>query len=122
VPVTWSINHTDRIVLGAAEGNVSLKDLEEYLSAIAAAGGLPYRKLFDTTYVAPGSLRLSELRAFSSRILGLAKEGTIGPIAIVVGSALEHEMAELFSQADAGRAIAIFSEVSKAQQWLDRLV
>ena len=105
----------------SADGDVSLKELEQYLSAMAAAGGMPYRKLIDLTYIAPGTLRRPELRALSKMSVDFAKAGPIGPIAIVVGSELEHEMAEVFGQADAGRALAIFSDASKARQWLDDL-
>jgi hypothetical protein len=119
VPVKWSVNHEERLVLASAEGEASLADLEQYISGVVAAGAMPYRKLFDTTYVAPGALRLAELRAFSRKVLDLAQGGPIGPIAIVVGSELEQEMAEAFGKVDAGRPLAIFSEVSKARQWLD---
>src|SRR5215208_5129605 len=119
VPVKWSINHEDRLVLASAEGEASIVDLEEYIAGVIAAGGMPYRKLFDTTYVAPGALRLAELRVFSNQVLTLAREGPIGPIAIVVGSELEQEMAELFGQVDAGRPLAIFSDAAKAREWLD---
>ena len=119
MPVKWSINHEDRIVLANAEGEASIEDLEQYLSAMAAAGGMPYRKLFDTTYLAPGALRLAELRAFSAKVLAHAKQGPIGPIAIVVGTELEQEMAEMFGRTDAGRPLAIFSDVAAAREWLD---
>ena len=119
MPVKWSINHEDRLVLASAEGDASMADLEQYVSEMVAAGGLPYRKLFDATYVAPGALRLAELRAFSKKVLELAKAGPIGPIAIVVGTELEQEMAEAFGKVDAGRPLAIFSDPAKARQWLD---
>jgi hypothetical protein len=119
MPVKWSINHDERLVSAAAEGEASFADLEEYTSGMIAAGGLPYRKLFDATYVAPGSLRLAELWAFSKQVLALAKAGPMGPIAIVVGSELEREMAEAFGKVDAGRPLAIFSDAAKARQWLD---
>jgi hypothetical protein len=119
VPVKWSISHEDRLVLASAEGEASMADLEEYISAVVAAGAMPYRKLFDTTYVAPGALRLAELRAFSKKVLELAKAGPIGPIAIVVGTELEQELAEAFGKVDAGRPLAIFSDPAKARQWLD---
>jgi hypothetical protein len=119
MPVNWSISHKDQIVLAAAEGEVSVEDLERYVSEMADAGGLPYRKLFDLTYVASGGLRLAELRAFSRKVVALAKDGPIGPIAIVVGSELEQELAEMFGKVDAGRPLAIFSDVSKARAWLD---
>ena len=120
MPVNWSISHTDRIVLATVEGEASIVDLERYISDMAAAGGLPYRKLFDMTYIASGGMRLAELRVFSGKVLALAKEGPIGPIAIVVGSEVEREMAELFQQTDAGRPLAIFGDATKAREWLDR--
>lgn len=120
MPVKWSISHEDRIVLASAEGEATVTDLDQYLSAVVAAGGLPYRKLFDLTYVASGGLRVAELRAFSRNILALAKEGPIGPLAIVVGSELEQELAEIFGQVDAGRPLAIFRDVATAREWLDR--
>jgi hypothetical protein len=119
MPVKWSISHENRMVLATADGEASLEDLEQYIVEMAAAGGLPYRKLFDMTYIEPGTFRLAELRAFSRKVLALAKEGPIGPIAIVVGSDLEQEMAELFGQADAGRPLAVFRDVSKAREWLE---
>lgn len=121
MPVTWSISHEDRLVSASVSGEASGQDLEAYMSAVTAADAMPYRKLFDATYAAPGSLRLSELRAFSRKIVAYAKEGPVGPLAIVVGSDLEREMAELFGQADAGRALGIFSDVVAARQWLDKL-
>jgi hypothetical protein len=121
VPVTWSISHDDRLVLAAADGDVSLKDLEQYMSAVADAGAMPYRKLFDATYVTPGTIRLAELKAFAGMMVTFAKGGPIGPGAIVVGSELEQEMAEVFAQTGAGRALAIFKDRSTARKWLDGL-
>jgi hypothetical protein len=121
VPVTWSISHDDRLVLAAADGDCSFEDLERYISAVAAAGAMPYRKLFDATYVTPGTLRLAELKAFAGMMVAFAKGGPIGPGAIVVGSELEQEMAEAFARAGASRALAIFKDRSKARVWLDGL-
>jgi hypothetical protein len=119
MPVNWSINHEERLVLASAEGDASMAELEQYMAGMIAAGGLPYRKLFDTTYIAPGAFRLAELRAFSRQVLELAKGRPIGPIAIVVGSELEQEMAEAFGKVDAGRPLAIFCDTAKARHWLD---
>jgi hypothetical protein len=121
VTVTWSISHEDRLVLTTVSGEASNEDLQRYMTDVAAAGGMPYRKLFDATYVAPGSLRLGEVRAFARAIVAYGKTGPIGPLAIVVGSELERELAELFGQADAGRALGIFSDAAQARHWLDAL-
>ncbi len=121
MPVTWSISHNDRLVLASAEGDISPGNFDEYMSALVAAGAMPYRKLFDVTYATPGSIRLAQLKAFGSKVVAFAKLGAVGPLAIVVGSELEHELAELFARADAGRALAIFSDRTKAREWLDGL-
>jgi hypothetical protein len=39
--VKWSINHEDRLVLASAEGEASMAELEQYVSEMIAAGGLP---------------------------------------------------------------------------------
>ena len=122
MPVTWSISHDDRIVLVAAEGDVAFENMDECLAAMAAAGAIPYRKLFDMTYLAPDALRFADFKALGRKVVALANEGTVGPIAIVVGSDLLHEMAELYGQAKVGRALAIFSDRQKAREWLDGLV
>jgi hypothetical protein len=66
VPVKWSINHEDRFVVASAEGEASIADLEEYIAGVIAAGGMPYRKLFDTTYIAPGARRQGPARTACS--------------------------------------------------------
>jgi hypothetical protein len=121
VPVTWWISHDDRLVLASAEGDISPGSFEEYMSALVAAGAMPYRKLFDVTYATPGAIRLAPLKEFASKVVAFAKQGAVGPLAIFVGSELEQEMAELFARADAGRALAIFSDRTKAREWLDGL-
>ena len=37
MPVKWSINHEDRLVLASAEGEASIADLEEYIAGVIAA-------------------------------------------------------------------------------------
>lgn len=121
MPVTWSISHDDRIVLVTAEGAVAFENIDDYLVAMAAAGAMPYRKLFDITYLAPDALRFADLKAIGKKVIAFATESAVGPIAIVVGSELLHEMAALFGEADVARPLAIFSERLKAREWLDGL-
>ena len=89
MPVTWWISHDDRLVLASAEGDISPGSFEEYMSALVAAGAMPYRKLFDVTYATPGAIRLAQLKEFASKVVAFAKQGAVGPLAIVVGSELE---------------------------------
>jgi hypothetical protein len=57
-----------------------------------ADGAMPCRKLFDFSF-APLSLSIGDLRALGARV---AEAGSTGPFAIVVGSELAHETAEIF--------------------------
>jgi hypothetical protein len=120
VPVTWSISHEDRFVLVTLDGEVQAKDVQQFISIMVAEGFEPYRKLFDARYMTPGGLRLSDLKAFSTMIVARAKEKPMGPVAFVIGSDLEREMAEVYGKADTGRPLAIFSDMAEARRWLDR--
>jgi hypothetical protein len=120
VPVTWSISHEERLVLLTLEGEVQAKDIQQFISTMVAEGLEAYRKLFDARYMTPGGLRLSDLKAFSTMIVARAKEKPMGPVAFVVGSDLEREMAEVYGKADTRRPLAIFSDLAEAQRWLDR--
>lgn len=47
MPITWTIDHDHRMLSAACEGDVTLRDIEEYLNAVVEAGTMPCRKLFD---------------------------------------------------------------------------
>ena len=63
--------------MAVADDNLVLKDSEDYLDAIVAAGALSYRKIFDTT---GASVHLSEddLMALGARIRAYIPMGRIG--------------------------------------------
>jgi hypothetical protein len=96
-----------------------VKDIQKFISVMVTDGLEAYRKLFDARYVAPGGLGLRDLKAFSTTVVARAKDAPMGPVAFVVGSDAEREMAEVYGKADAGRALAIFGDLAEARQWLD---
>jgi hypothetical protein len=119
MPVTWSISPDDRLALITLDGEVEVKDIQKFISVMIADGLESYRKLFDARYLSPGGLSLRDLKAFSTMVVARAKDAPMGPVAFVVGSEAEREMAEVYGKADAGRALAIFSDLAEARQWLD---
>jgi len=122
VPINFTISHTDKLVIAAADGEIERADIDKYLSALIAEGAMPYRKLFDISF-APLSIGVAELRALGQRVAEAGKSGPVGPVAIVVGSELAHEMAEIFgSRAQADRPLRIFDDIPKARAWLDSFV
>jgi hypothetical protein len=122
VSVTWTISHSEKLVIAVAEGELQHADVDKYLLALIAEGAMPYRKLFDLTF-APLSMGAAELRALGTRVAEHARAGgAIGPLAIVVGSDLALDMARIFeTQARADRPLRIFGDVVRARAWLDSL-
>jgi hypothetical protein len=120
MPVTWSVSDEDRFVLVTLEGEVQAKDIQQFISTMVTEGFEAYRKLFDARYMIPGGLRLSDLKAFSTMMAARAKDKPMGPLAFVIGSDLEREMAEVYGKADTGRPLGIFSDLAEARRWLDR--
>jgi hypothetical protein len=119
MPMQWTISHPTRLVMAIAEGNLALKDIEDYLDATVAAGALPYRKIFDTT---GASMQLSEddLMALGARIRAYIPFGRIGPLAIVAATEDSHGQARMFmTLAVADRPVRIFRTLEAACKWLD---
>lgn len=116
MPINLTISHADKLVVAVADGEIDRAEIDEYLTALIAAGAMSYRKLFDISF-APLSLGVAELRALGKRS---ADAGPTGPLAIVVGSNLAREMAAIFeSQAAADRPLRIFDDLPTAREWLD---
>lgn len=121
MPIALSISHEEQLVTAIAEGEVGREDIDRYLTAVIADKAMPYRKLFNLTF-APVALSVADLRALGKRVAEHAKVGPVGPVAIVVGSELAHEMAKIFDeQARASRELRIFRDLRAAQEWLDEM-
>ena len=119
MPMQWTISHPTRLVTAVAENDLVLKDIEDYLDAVVAAGALSYRKIFDTTG-AVGSLSEDDLMALGARIRAYIPLGRIGPLAIVAATENSYGQARAFSAlAVADRPVRIFRELQAACKWLD---
>lgn len=119
MPITWTIDHDQRLLTAICQGDITLQELEDYLDAVVVAGSMPYRKLFDGTH---GDSKLSdeEMMLLGARIRAYHTEGVMGPLAIVVVSEHTHGLARLFGAlAAADRPIKIFRDVRAARRWLD---
>ena len=118
MPMQWTISQPTRLVMAVAEDDLVLKDIEDYLDAIVAAGALSYRKIFDTT---GASVHLSEddLMALGARIRAYIPLGRIGPLAIVAATENSYGQARMFTTlAVADRPVRIFRSF-KPPAWLD---
>jgi hypothetical protein len=99
MPLQWTVSRPTRLVIAVAKDELRLKDIEDYLDEILAAGALPYRKIFDTT---GATLKLDEddLMALGARIRAYIPLGPIGPLAIVATTERSYGQARMFMGRD----------------------
>jgi hypothetical protein len=114
----WTISHADRLVEATFAGALQPGEVERYLAEVAAAGGMPYRKIIDLTF-APSEVPLVELKAMIRCVEQYAKIYTLGPIAIVVDCDWSEDASALFGQRTNGaRPFRIFRKMPEAMAWL----
>jgi hypothetical protein len=120
MPIHWTINHSDRLVVAICQDEVTRMDIEDYLDKVVVADALPYAKIFDTT---DGALVLSDedMMTLGARIRAYAGISHIGPLALVAASPENVDRARLFvTLADANRPVRIFSKLSAASRWANK--
>ena len=121
MPIYWTIDSKQQLVVVTAEGDVTHADAEEYLDTIEGSGAIAYRKLFDDR---AGNLVMNhdEMMAIGAKIRG-QHHCPVGALAIV----LPHDQAEPVARllgilASADRPLKLFTSVAPAQRWIDGLM
>ncbi|MGD9880041.1 MAG: hypothetical protein AB7F22_18625 [Reyranella sp.] len=114
-----NIDHGTRRVAAFVEEGLSAADVLGYLENIAAAGAMPYAKLFDAT-AAKATMSVDELKAIDAWVRNYAMQGRgpVGPLAIVVSSANHLEAAHFADAAGSIRSLRIFRDKTEATSWL----
>jgi hypothetical protein len=121
MPIYWTIDSKQQLVVVTAEGDVTRADAEEYLDAIEGSGALGYRKLYDGR---DGTVAMShdEMMAIAARFRSYHHR-PVGALAIV----LLHDQAEPVARilgilASAERPLKLFTSLAPARRWIDGLV
>lgn len=114
----FQISHPDRLVVGVAEGGVTLKDILHFAQEIAQNRASAYAKIVD---VMGGTAMLSEadFAAYRDRMRELpADQRPNGPLALVTSE--EHgPLARLFAELTGGeRPAKVFASIHAARRWL----
>lgn len=119
MPIALQISHPDRMLIGIVRGTVTPQDLDGFVTEIAAAKALRYRKIIDVMGASSG-LTAEGLAAFRERIRDMAlppKER--GPIAVVADKELAG-LARVFAQLMGDeRPVEVFASIHAARRWLD---
>ncbi len=122
MPLHWTLDSKQRLVIAIAEGDVTRAEVENYFAVMDGAGTLPYRKLFDCTR-GETSMTSEDMLAIGVQIRVRHAAGvTPGALAIVVPP----DKAELVSRvlgilATADRPMRVFAEIGPARRWIDSL-
>jgi hypothetical protein len=117
-----SVSHEDRLVIATVGSGTRRGDYLKMLQEIAEAKAVSYRKIVDIRFVPP-EYRVADFRAFGQRVMEWGQAGEKpGPTALIVGSEIATEFAELFREhARADRPLQIFTDPAPARAWLDQV-
>lgn len=120
--ISFKIDHAARHVEALAEGDVTLKDIEDFLDALVVQGAIPYRKLFDGRRSIAKYVDLNaELMSLAARISAYATHlERRGALAIVAGDLHSQELAARFLNLGkpSGRPGRAFLDEREARRWL----
>lgn len=121
MPLYWTIDSRQQLVVVTAEGDVTRADTDDYLDAIEGGGAVAYRKLYDGR-AGNFTMNRDEMMAVAVRFRSYHHR-PVGALAIV----LPHDQAEPVARvlgilASADRPLKLFTSLAPAQRWIDSLV
>ena len=118
MPIRFTIDHAKRFVHARAEGEISIKDIEDFSDAVVVENAMPYRKLFDGRG-AYGKYDDNDMMMLGARVSAYAAAERRGALALVP-SPEYYEMAGRFiNLGKSGRPARVFLDPDEAQRWLD---
>jgi hypothetical protein len=121
MPIRWTLSPAENLVFAKVTGEVGRAEFEVYLAEVAAAGGMPFRKILDMSF-APLALSAGDVKAIAKVVGEYARSGPIGAFAIVVDADATREASAIFGEtARVDRPFAIFDKLAEARAWLDRI-
>jgi hypothetical protein len=121
MPIYWTIDSKQQLVVVTAEGDVSRADADDYLDAIEGGGALAYRKLYDAR---AGNVVMNhdEMMEIAVRVRSYHHR-PVGPLAIVLSDDKAEAAARVLGiLATADRPIKLFTSLAPARRWIDGLV
>lgn len=117
MPLSWSTLPDSQLCIVSGEGRVTRSDIDRYLAGTFGEGAKSYAKLVDVT-TCTLALDADDLETVARRLLHYGMGARPGPVAMVVGSALNLDMAVLLKQRAGDRPFRIFTTIGAARSWL----
>jgi hypothetical protein len=118
MPVTYALDNERHGLFAAASGPITIDDIRTHLTQEHRSKGLAYRELIEASR-ATVAFSASDVRATVEILRAYAREGVLGPTAIVVGNDLAYGMIRML-----GILLEDICEVrpfrarQEAEQWL----
>lgn len=119
MPVLWTVFHDRRLVVISVKGIARLGDMKECVDGIITPATQSYAKHLE---LSEGQLALSrdDLADLAEYVRERSGTGTLGALAITVGSDKDEQQARLFASLSASdRPVKIFRQFQSASIWLD---
>ena len=105
------------MVVGVAEGAISLEDIDGFIAEIFKANAVRYRKIVDIMAATP-NLAEKDVFEYGERSKKAPPDARSGPIAIVASDA-QGPLARLFAQFTYDRRpTKVFRSIHEARKWL----
>jgi hypothetical protein len=117
MPLSWSTLPHSQLCIVSGEGTVTRSDIDAYLAGTIGEGAKGYAKLVDIT-ACTLALDADDLETVAHRLMQYGMGERPGPVAMVVGSALNLDMAVLLTQKAGDRPFRIFTTIGAARSWL----
>ncbi len=112
-----SILRASELCIAIGEGTVTRHDIEEYLAHTIQEGAKGYAKLIDLTACVL-ALDSDDLELVADGLVQYGRDDQAGPVAIIVRTALNLDMAVLLKQRVGVRPFRIFTTTEAARFWL----
>lgn len=118
MPLQWKLNPSQQFVTVTGEGEVTLTEIEAYLSEIERSNAIGWRKLVDLRD-AQADLAADDVIALGLRFREADAAGEVGALAVVMPKAdPERVMRLLGFLAAAKRPLRIFQAIEPARRWI----
>ena len=117
MPIRYTIDHANHLVRARAQGEVTLRDIEEFTDAVMVENAMPYRKLFDGRG-SFGKYDDRDLMQLAARISAYASVERRGALAIVPPEEQIDLAKRFINLGKSGRPAHVFADPEEAFQWL----
>jgi hypothetical protein len=118
VPVDFTFDHENRLVIATAHGRVVLQEILDYFDAVTINNAASYAKLFDAREADP-QLSDDDVMVLGARVSAYAAFDPRGAVAAVAVTVEAREAVHRYMNfTGANRPMRLFTSVEDAHAWL----